>query len=163
MYEFKILSSRFVNEVVALTKDVFDLHVASQYSKEGVNEFYKYIAPDSFKDRLSKYHVLIGCLEKDKVIAILEIRNNDHISLFFVDGRYQGKGIGRAMFEYFLRILKDEHLNVKLITVNSSPNSVIFYEKLGFIKSGEEKENNGIRFNPMTYEITTNPTLTSSS
>jgi len=163
MYEFKIINPRFVNEVIALTKNVFDAQVAPQYSKEGVNEFYKYITPDSFKDRLNKYHVLIGCTEKDKLIGILEIRNNNHISLFFVEEKSQGVGIGRKMFEYFLRILKDEHINVELITVNSSPNSVIFYEKLGFKKSGEEKENSGIRFHPMIYKIPIKRILTSSS
>lgn len=153
MYEIKTINQLFVNEVLELTKKVFDSQVAPQYSEEGVNEFYKYITPDSLKDRLGKCHVLIGCTEEDNLIGILEIRNNDHIPLFFVDEKNQGMGIGRKMFEYFLRTLKDGHLKVKLITVNSSPNSVPFYEKLGFKRSGNEKENCGIRFHPMIYKI----------
>ena len=163
MYEYKILDSKFANEIVVLTKAVFDSQVASQYSQEGVEEFYKYITSQSLKDRLDNHHLLIGSFDKDKLIAILEIRNNNHISLFFVDGKYQGIGIGREMFKFYLNMTENDQKFRQEISVNSSPNSVLFYEKLGFKKVGLEKEKHGIRYNPMIYKIPTKPTLTSFS
>ena len=163
MFEFKILDSQFVNDIVALTKRVFDSHVGPQYSQGGVEEFYKYITPESFKDRLNNDHILIGCIDENKLIAILEIRKNDHISLFFVDNNYQERGVGREIFNYYLNFLKETNVKVEELSVNSSPNSVLFYEKLGFKKLGLEKEKNGIKYNLMRYTLQTEPTLTSSS
>lgn len=42
---------------------------------------------------------------------------------------------------------------LKLVSVNSAPNSIKFYEKLGFVPTDSERLQNGIRFVPMELEI----------
>ena len=67
-----------------------------------------------------------------------------HICLFFVDKVSQGKGIGKEL----MRVVVNNNEN-SYITVNSSRYAVPIYEKLGFIKMEEEKEQDGLKFTPM--------------
>ena len=56
----------------------------------------------------------------------------------------QGKGIGKKL----MNIVVNNNGN-SYITVNSSRYGVPVYEKLGFIKMEEEKEQDGLKFTPM--------------
>ena len=47
---------------------------------------------------------------------------------------------------------------LKLVSVNSAPNSVKFYEKLGFVPTDSERLQNGIKYVPMERE-TVNDTI----
>ncbi len=66
--------------------------------------------------------------------------------MFFVDGQYQEKGIGKQLFQ---AIWKD--CPAGKITVNSSPYAVPIYHKLGFCDTDKEKVINGLRFTPMEF------------
>ena len=56
----------------------------------------------------------------------------------------QGKGIGKKLMSFII----DDNEN-SFITVNSSRYAVSIYEKIGFIKTEEEKEQDGLKFTPM--------------
>ena len=43
--------------------------------------------------------------------------------------------------------------DVKRVTVNSSPYAVCVYERLGFVKTGEQQEQNGIIYVPMEHRF----------
>lgn len=93
---------------------------------------------------LTAYGVF-GC---GKLIGVIATRNQGaHIALFFVDGRYQRKGVGRRLFSECLIGNKNAY-----ITVNSSVFAVDVYRKLGFIEIGECMEDSGIFFTFMAYE-----------
>lgn len=70
-----------------------------------------------------------------------------HIALFFVDGQYHRQGIGRRLFEAVL-----ENSGAEVITVNSAPFATEVYHKLGFIDTGAERTDDGIRYTPMKYQ-----------
>ena len=61
-----------------------------------------------------------------------------------MDKDLQGKGIGKEL----MSIVVNDNEN-SYITVNSSRYGVLIYEKLGFIKMEEEKEQDGLKFTPM--------------
>ena len=71
-----------------------------------------------------------------------------HMSLMFVDKRHHRRGIAGEMFRFVLEGLKEDE-SVTQITVNSSPYAVAVYERLGFVKTGEQQEEDGILFVPM--------------
>ncbi len=53
-----------------------------------------------------------------------------------VDPNYQGKGIGKLIFQSLLNIIQEERndiLRVELITRESNRKAIQFYQKLGFI------------------------------
>ena len=61
-----------------------------------------------------------------------------------MDKGSQGKGIGKKLMGFII----DDNEN-SFITVNSSRYAVSIYEKIGFIKTEEEKEQDGLKFTPM--------------
>lgn len=77
----------------------------------------------------------------------------DHISLFFVLKEFQRKGIGKELLHISTEICLKDKPNLSQITVNSSPNAIRIYEKLGFAKVGPEQLVNGIIFTPMAIKL----------
>lgn len=84
---------------------------------------------------------------------VKKVRNNNHISLFFVQKEYQNKGIGRKLHELAIGKCITSRPDVEIIEVNSSPYAVSIYEKFGFVKVNSEQITNGIRYTPMTLKI----------
>ena len=71
-----------------------------------------------------------------------------HITLFFVNGKYHRRGIGKELMQLAVR----DNQTGKL-TVNSSPYAVEIYKKLGFSPTGPEEISDGIRFTHMEKMI----------
>ena len=130
-------------QAMALVLSVFMQYEAPEYSEQGINTFKDFINNKEIISGLQIY----GAFKEKEIVGVIATRNNgNHIALFFVQGKYQGQGIGRELFE---TIVKESH--GKIITVNSSPYAVDFYKKLGFKPNSEEQLSDGIRYTPMTY------------
>lgn len=130
-----------IDEILKLVLRSFMKYVAPTYTKEGIEEFKKFISNENAISTLKFY----TAYENDELLGTIVTReNNTHISLFFIDEKYIGKGIGKKLYEC-IKLLNE----TGLITVNSSPYAVEIYKKLGFIATGNEKTENGIRFTPM--------------
>jgi GNAT superfamily N-acetyltransferase len=137
---------------------VFKEFIAHQYSQEGVHEFLKYVQPELFLRRSQKNHFVLLATIQDKIVGMIEIRNNRHLSLFFVDKRFQQRGIARELLRRSLKICKLEislkrSPELQEVSVNSSPNAIQIYERMGFRQKGYEQVNNGIRFTQMVLEL----------
>ncbi len=133
------------DEALELVWKVFLKYEAPDYTKEGSEEFFKSIHDDEWLNQIKMY----GAYDKDRLVGVIATRNEGtHIALFFVDGEYHRKGIGRQLFQ---KILEDNKVNY--MTVNSSPYAVPVYEKLGFEATDVEQVKNGLRFTPMKYQV----------
>lgn len=62
-----------------------------------------------------------------------------------------GIGIGKRLWAELHRLFVEE--GVEQVTVNSSMNAVLFYERLGFRKEGGESDAGGMRSQPMIYAL----------
>ena len=71
-----------------------------------------------------------GRFENGELIGVLALRKN-RIVLLFVREDSQRRGIGTELVRFAAGICQGE-----LLTVDSSPSSVEFYKKLGFVPSG---------------------------
>jgi hypothetical protein len=73
-----------INSVSNMANKVFDEFVGMDYSENGKETFKDYITPKNILERYSNgtSHFYIAKYI-DEVIGILEIRNRDHVSLFF--------------------------------------------------------------------------------
>ena len=98
-------------------------------------------------------HFTLVAKSSDKIVGSITVRNNFHVSIFFVDPPEMNKGIGRALFEHAVSICREKKEDVHEIEVNSSPWAVPVYGKLGFVPDGPEKENNGMRYIRMTMTL----------
>jgi GNAT superfamily N-acetyltransferase len=139
---------------INMVKTVFNEFVGKDYSEEGNKEFLDFLLSDKMKERLKNNLNKTFIAKYDsEIIGLLEIKNNDHISLFFIKKEFHGKGIGRILFEYYLRILKQNNYDIKIVSVNSSIFAENIYSKLGFRKINEIQEKNGIKYLPMEYKV----------
>lgn len=124
---------------------VFLEYEAPDYSEQGTEEFRKSINDAGYLAILRCYGAFIG----GELIGVIATRNNgDHVALFFVDGKYHRRGIGRKLFEAAV----NDNISGEM-TVNSSPYAVPVYHRLGFRDTEKEQITNGIRYTPMKVTL----------
>jgi len=131
------------SEAMDLAWKVFLETGAFGYSKEAINSFRALLHNESQIRQLLIY----GAFADQKIIGVLAIRNQKQMVLFFIAKEYQKKGIGRAMFDYWLSQSKVDSVNV-----NAALFSVDFYRRLGFIPADSEQFRDGIRYLPMIFQ-----------
>lgn len=142
-YMIKRLDPGDIQPALDLMWEVFLQFEAPEYSQEGIDEFRKNL-DDKERTRKLKYY---GAFDNDKLVGTLCTKEPQHIGGFFVLSEYQGKGIGKMLFE----AMKKDY-DKQEFTVNSSPYAVKIYEHLGFTATDTEQVVNGIRFTPMIYK-----------
>ena len=144
-FDIKKLTASETQTALDLAWKVFQEYEAPDYSKEGVEEFYRSIQDDNYLAMLSLY----GAFVSEKLVGVIATRNEGtHIALFFVDGEYHRNGIGKKLFQTVL-----SQCSTNRMTVNSSPYAVPVYHKLGFTDIDTEQVINGLRFTPMEYKF----------
>jgi len=137
-----------------LINEVFDEFVGKDYADKGKETFKDFINPKNALERYnSKNSVCYVARYKSEIIGILEIRSNNHISLFFVKSEFHGKGIGKKLWKHFLDKIKKENIEVDKVTVNSSIFAENIYARLGFVKTHELQESDGIKFIKMECKV----------
>lgn len=141
-------------EVSRMVETVFSKFVAPDFNKMGINEFMRYIQPAYILNRaLFRSSFFITAKYNGKIVGLIEMKNNDHISLLFVDENHHNKGIAKSLFKQALLISLARDKNITEITVNASPYAVKIYKQMGFKAEGVEKEVNGVIFCPMKFVL----------
>lgn len=137
-----------MKDALELVLRVFMQYEAPDYSEEGVETFKRTaIYNENYINSISMY----GAYENDKVVGVIATRNNgSHIALFFVDGQYHRKGIGKRLFQTVI-----DQSTAAEIMVNSSPYAKEVYHHLGFEDTAPEQITGGIRYTPMMYKNNT--------
>lgn len=144
-FDIRKLTASETQTALDLVWKVFQKYEAPDYSKEGVEEFYRSIHDDNYLSMLSLY----GAFVSEKLVGVIATRSEGtHIALFFVDGEYHRNGIGKKLFQTVL-----SQCSTNRMTVNSSPYAVPVYHKLGFTDTDTEQVINGLRFTPMGFEF----------
>jgi GNAT superfamily N-acetyltransferase len=142
-----------VPEASDLVERVFRRQVAPRFESQGVNEFLSYIAPEAMRGRLDGKHWSLVAETGTEIVGLIEVRGDDHISLFFVDSDWQGQGVGRRLWGMALQRCLQHDPSPAEITVHASPNAVPIYEELGFRATDLEQVVEGIHFVPMHFVI----------
>lgn len=145
---------RFLNRdewetAMGLAWKVFLAFEGDVYSAEGIRSFEDFITSSTLKRMFDQgvYQVL-AAYDGPRMIGMISLRNQCHISLLFVDGQYHYKGVGRALIDA-LTSYAIEEMGQEKLTVNASPYAVEFYHRLGFSDLGPRKEQDGIIYTPM--------------
>ena len=141
MIEINQLLNKEKDEALLFVKKVYIESKDESYSEQGIGTFCKFVD----NKEITKSFKVYGAFEDNVLKGIIATdRRKRHISLFFVDKDSQGKGIGKELMSVIVN--KNEN---SYITVNSSRYGVPIYQKLGFVKMEEEKEQDGLKFTPM--------------
>ncbi len=140
-------------QVTQLVTKLFNQFEAPEYSTEGVNNFLRYVDVDAFRKRMNTNHFALVSRKGETIVGVIEVRNNDHICLLFVDAAYHQQGIGKTLLKTAIARCGKSNPKLKEITVNSSPFAVPIYRRFGFVAIGGEKLQEGIRYIPMTLSL----------
>jgi len=140
-------------EVCDLIIRVFKEFVAPEFPQRGVQEFLDYVKPDSLLKRSQANYFVLVATAQDRVVGMIEVRDNNHISLLFVDKPFLRRKIGKQLLRRALEICLSRQPDTSEVSVNSSPYAVHIYEKLGFRPKGPKQIVNGVCFVPMALEL----------
>lgn len=141
MKNIRQLTNSEYDNAVTLSLSVFTECGTADFDRNGLETFKSFIHNKELMDELT----IFGAFENDILIGIIGTKHNGkHISLFFINPDYHRQGIGRELFNYAYA-----NQTVEKITVNSSSYAVRFYESLGFSKTAQEQETDGLKYTPM--------------
>lgn len=158
MYNLRDVDIRFIDELewedaMSLVYRTFLKFDAQMFTEEG-NQHFKEFVSDNFLKRMfeaGEYQV-VGAYHLGKIVGIISLRNNNHISLLFVDEEFHRHGIGRALI-----LSVGDYVKLKLhedkLTVNAAPYATEFYHKVGFEDLGPITTQDGIIYTPMQYVL----------
>ena len=138
--EIREIKKEEMYQAIELVWKTFLEYEAPDYTEEGINEFRKTI---DNKNWLSE-RKFIGAFENNKILGVIATKDSNHIALFFVDGNYHRKGIGRRLYQY---VCKENETGY--FTVNSSPYAHEIYKHLGFKDTVGRQNISGLIFYPM--------------
>jgi GNAT superfamily N-acetyltransferase len=154
------LKENDIKEAMELVWEVFSRFEAPEYLQKGIDEFRKFIEPETIVKRMDSGELrLWGCFYSGRIVGVAAAKSfeeepfkgglwsGSHVSLLFVKEEYQRRGIARRLFG----AVRQACAVAGEITVNSSPYAVEAYKHLGFVPVDDEKTLNGIRFTPMKY------------
>lgn len=152
-YEIRFVSGDEWEEAMELAWKTFLEFEGDVYPPEGIRSFEDFITDSTLKRMfiMGAYQVM-AAYDHEKMVGMISLRNETHISLLFVDRYYHRKGIGKALISGLSKYVKEE-IGKSQITVNASPYGVDFYHRLGFRDVGPQKQQDGIIFTPMLLTI----------
>lgn len=156
MYDFSRVDIRFLDsdeweDAMELVYRTFLKYDAAMFDREGIDHFRDFVS-DSFLKRMfeaGQYQV-IGAYYYNRIVGVISLRNNSHISLLFVDGEFHRQGIGRRLVLSLADYAKLK-LHRQELTVNAAPYATDFYHSIGFKDTGEKTVKDGIIYTPMKY------------
>ena len=153
MLDFKIEELKLENleEAIRVIETTFLKFEAPDYSKEGIENFFKFANYETIKENLKRNMKMYVAKVNEKIVGVIGYRDNSHINLLFVLEEYQHNGIAKALYNLVLENCKNA--NTKRMTVNSSPYAHNVYLKFGFIDDNQIQEVDGIKFYQMHKEI----------
>ena len=150
-YVIRFASREEWEEAMGLAWKTFLEFEADVYPPEGVRSFEDFITDSGLRRMFDMgAYQMISAFDHGRMIGMITLRNEMHISLLFVDSHYHMRGVGRALIGKMADYVKQE-LGKKRLTVNSSPYGVGFYHRVGFKDLGPEKQQDGIIYTPMDY------------
>ena len=137
------------DDAMSLAWRTFMKFEAADYTKEGIESFREFVTDSTlYRMFIIGSYQLFCAFYHNRIVGMISLRNETHISLLFVEASYHKHGIGRALIEYVSNYVLLEE-GFKVITVNAAPYAVGFYHKLGFVDTDRAKTNDGIIYTPM--------------
>ena len=132
--------------VVALS----EAYITGEFTPQGREHFLSDHTPSEIKNRLTGDFRFYLAERERELVGLAAIRSNVHLYYLFVAPPLQRAGLARRLWTQ----VRDEALargNPGKFTLNSSNYAVRAYEKLGFRRTGNMKESNGVLYNPMEF------------
>lgn len=149
----RMLGIQEILPALHLVWEVFAEDLAPVYTREGVEEFQKFIKYENIIPKVQSGElVFFGAWDEDVLCGVGAVQRRGHISLLFVKKDRQRQGIGRMIFQSICQYLS-QIPGVGRVTVHAAPSAVEAYRHLGMYAIAPEQFSNGIQFVPMEMQI----------
>ncbi len=140
-------------QISSFIREIYDEFVAVDYGAEGNQYFYEWIDPARIATRQQKYISLFTAWIESELAGMIEMRENNTISLLFTAKKFHRRGIAKKLVQAALTDCLKKDPELRKIYVHASPFSIPIYRKLGFKATEVMQEENGIKYLPMSMEI----------
>lgn len=132
LYNIRWAKEQDWNRAMQMVWRTFLKFEGEDYSQEGIRNFYDFITDNNLYEAFlnGQYQVMVA-LDENRIIGLASVRNNNHLSLLFVDEEYHKKGVGRELIRHISEYLKGE-AGECFMSLKSAPYAIEFYKKLGF-------------------------------
>lgn len=144
--------------VARLIEPAFVRFIAPTLSTVGQVAFRLYVTEKALRARL-RDGAAAWCAtwsDMSELCGYAELRGSDgstagidHLTLLFTSVEHQGKGIARRLLDVVVTHLRHAEPPVAALTVNASTHALPIYERLGFERTSEAVEQDGIAATPM--------------
>lgn len=121
-----------------------DLWELTDGTPESVAEWLQICDPEELRGRILSDEKTLVATWNEIVVGFIAFKRGNHLSLLFVRKEFSGQGIGRALFTQCAQDLDE-------VTVNAAEAAVGFYQKVGFMQSGDRFFKNGVWGMPMKW------------
>ena len=136
------------SDISELIRPVAARFIASEFSDEGRDYLFGILTPQALSRFFAagyRYHVAEA---GGRLVGVVGTRDNAHLYHFFVDEQFQGRGIGKRLWDVARQACLDAGGGPEF-TVASSRYAVPVYRRLGFEVVGPENFRQGIVSIPM--------------
>jgi ribosomal protein S18 acetylase RimI-like enzyme len=155
---YRLMHPSEAKVVADLCMRVGQEYLFSDYPAVGQQSFANYIDPVALRRRLQTGHfalVATATTTPSKapaaIVGAIEIRQNCHISLLFVEGAYHRRGIGKTLLKEAIALSLQRQPQLAFLTVNASTYALPIYKQLGFYPTGPQRTQDGICSTPMAW------------
>lgn len=152
--DIRILNQEELLPALHLAWEVYAQDVIPTSTPESIRAFQDYIRYENISMSVrNKKLTIFGAFENAELCGTIAISADGQLTLFFVKKEWQGKGIGRMLFQASYNYCVQQ-AGVRQITVKAAPEAVERYRHLGMQVAGGEIEEYGRRYVPMeTFAI----------
>lgn len=144
MAQFKLAKTNLDFKTISdLAKSIWTEHYTPIIGLDQVNYMLeKFQSEIAIQNQINidnyKYYLII---DENTAIGYLSIKNNDDalfLSKIYIDKSCRGKGLGKIAINFIEEQAKDLNCQTIYLTVNKyNINSIVAYQKIGFIKTEE--------------------------
>lgn len=151
--EIRPLAGCEIEEALGLVWDVFSEYEAADCEQEGVDEFWEKIDYEYLLQRAGDGEVRFwGAFDEGRMVGVCMMREPCQVELLYVDGEYQGQGVGTNLLKKAVLDAKEQDPLLQRVTADASEGSKGFFLELGFVPIAETYESCGIKYTPMAVE-----------
>ena len=144
-------------EVCVLVWDVLSSSSSvNGISPQGQAAFKRYISPEAMEQRVQMGYIHELVYVSGVLAGVIETRGADRISMLYIHPGYVNKGLGSRLIARAASRCSKIAPQMKQLTVYATDDTVDFYERVGFVRSGVRKESGGIFSTPYKLLLKTN-------
>lgn len=148
-YSIREMKESYATEASGLVLKTFWALNAVEY--EDPRRFTDHALPEDMRG-IAKNGLAVVAEQAGKLIGVAAIIDGNHLELMFVDPDHHRQGVGKAMWDVLLKLVRSRKRQATEITVNASHHGTAFYKEMGFhAVKGVKSRTTGQEINRMVW------------